>query len=118
MEVILDELRKNNVDIDILILSQRINYVPDRHEKLYGEMAERLSSEELLGFFFPEMNVNSFGRAMAYLTLVYLMNIPEDVKREAVRLVAPVLRNVGVTRVEGGGGFRRMFSWIRCVLAL
>ena len=46
------------------------------------------------------MNVNSFGRAMAYLTLVYLMTIPEDVKREAVRLVAPVLRNVGVTRVE------------------
>ena len=63
------------------------------------------------------MNVNSFGQAMAYLTLVYLMNIPEDVKREAVRLVAPVLRNVGVTRVEGGF-FRRMFSWIRCVLAL
>ena len=50
------------------------------------------------------MNVNSFGRAMAYFTLVYLMNIPEDVKREGVRLVAPVLRNVGVTRVEGGGG--------------
>ena len=111
MEVILDELRKNNVDIDILILSQRINYVLDRHEKLYGEMAERLSSEELLGVF-AEMNVNSFGRAMAYL-----MNIPEDVKREAVRLVAPVLRNVGVTRVEGFF-FRRMFSWIRCVLAL
>ena len=116
MEVILDELRKNNVDIDILLLSQRINYVLDRHEKLYGEMAERLSSEELLGVF-AEMNVNSFGRAMAYLTLVYLMNIPEDVKREAVRLVAPVLRNVGVTMVEGAF-FRRMFSWIRCALAL
>ena len=40
MEVILDELRKNNVDIDIVILSQRINYVIDRHEKLYGETAE------------------------------------------------------------------------------
>ena len=101
MEVILDELQKNNVDIDILILSQRINYVLDRHENLYGEMAERLSSEELLGVF-AEMSVNSFGRAMAYYTLVYLMNIPEDVKREAVRLVAPVLRNVDVTRVEEG----------------
>ena len=50
-------------------------------------MAKRLSSEELLSVF-AEMNVNSFGRAMAYLTLVYLVNIPEDVKREAVRLVA------------------------------
>ena len=62
-------------------------------------MAEHLSSEELLGVF-AEINVNSFGRAMANLTLVYLMNIPEDVKREAVRLVAPVLRNLDVTRVE------------------
>ena len=42
MEVIVDELRKNNVDIDILVLSQRINYALDRHEKLYDEMAERL----------------------------------------------------------------------------
>ena len=53
----------------------------------------------------------------AYLTLVFLMDIPEDVKREAVRLVAPVLRNMGVTRVEEGF-FQRMFSWLRCVLIL
>ena len=39
---------------------------------------------------------------MAYLTLVYLMNIPEDTKREAVRLVAPALRDVDATRVEEG----------------
>ena len=45
------------------------------------------------------------------------MDIPEDVKREAVRLVAPVLRNIGVARVEEGF-LRRMFSWIRCVLAI
>ena len=101
MEVIMDELRKNNVDIDMAILSQRINYVLVRHGKLYDEMAERLGPEELLSVF-AEMNVNGFGRAMAYLTLVYLMDIPEDVKRKAVRLVAPVLRDVGVTRVEEG----------------
>ena len=101
MEVIVDELRKNNVDIDILVLLQQINYVLGRHEKLFGEMAERLGPEELLGVF-AEMNVNSFGRAMAYLTLIYLMNIPEDTKREAVRLVAPVLRDVDATRVEEG----------------
>ena len=82
----------------------------------YDEMAERLGPEGLLDVF-GEMNVNSFGLAMAYLTLIYLMDIPEDVKREAVRLVAPVLRDVGVTRVEEGF-FRRMFSWLRCVLAI
>ena len=86
------------------------------HEKLYGEMVERLGPDGLLNVF-CEMDVNSFDRVTAYLALVYSMDIPEDVKREAVRLVAPVLRNVGVTRVEGSF-FRRMFSWIRCVLAL
>ena len=108
MEIIVDKLQKNNVDVDILILSQHINYTFVRHEKLYGEMAEHLGPEELLGVF-AEINVNSFGRAMGYLTLVYLMDIPEDVKCDAVRLVAPVLRNVGVTRVEEGF-FLRMFS--------
>ena len=116
MEVIVDELRKNNADVDMAILLHQINYVLDRHGKLYGEMAELLGPEELLSVF-AEMSVNSFGRARAYLTLVYLMDIPEDVKREAVCLVVPVLRNVGVSRVEEGC-FRRMFSWIRCVLAI
>ena len=41
---------------------------------------------------------------MAYLTLVYLMNIYEDTKREAVRLVAPVLRNVTLQEL------RKVFS--------
>ena len=112
----MNELRKNNADIDKKTLSHHINYLLDRHGKLYDEMAERLDSDGLLNVF-GEMNVNSFGRAMAYLTLVYLMDIPEDVKREAVCLVAPVLRDVGVTRVEEGF-FRRMFSWLRCVLAI
>ena len=79
-------------------------------------MAERLSPEELVSVF-AKMNVNSFGRAMAYLTLVYLMNIPEDAKRKAVRLVATVLRDVDVTRVEESF-FQRMLSGIRRMFAI
>ena len=45
MEVIVDELLKNNVDIDMTILSQHINYDVAWHEKLYGEMAERLAEK-------------------------------------------------------------------------
>ena len=101
MDVIANELRKNDIDVDVQILSQHIYYVLAHHGQLYDEMAERLDSDGLLNVF-GEMNVNSFGRAMAYLTLIYLVGIPEDVKREAVRLVAPVLRDVGVTRVEEG----------------
>ena len=56
------------------------------------------------------MNVNSLGRAMAYLTLVYRTShlSKEDTVRKAVRLAAPVLRNVG--RVEGGF-IRNLCSW-------
>ena len=116
MEVIADELRKNGVGVDVQILSSHMNYVLTHHGQLYDEMGERLNSDGLLNVF-GEMNVNSSGRAMAYLTLVYLMDIPEDVKREAVCLVAPVLRDAGITRAEEGF-FRRMFSWLRCVLAI
>ena len=40
----MDELRKNNVNIDIMILSQHINYVLGVHEDMYNEMANRLNS--------------------------------------------------------------------------
>ena len=61
------------------------------------------------------MNVNNFGRAVAYLMLVYLMNIPEDAKREAARLPAATLRDVNITRVEESF-FQRMLSGIRRML--
>ena len=47
---------------------------------------------------FNEINVNNFGRAMAHLTLVYLKNIPEDEIREAVHLVATILRDKNYKR--------------------
>ena len=116
MEVIVDELRKNNVNIDITILSQHIHYILDNHQDMYNEVANRLNSTVLLDVF-NEMNVNSVGRVVAYLALVYRMNISgEDAVREAVRLVVPVLRNIA--RVEGsfvrrlcsGVGYA-LYSW-------
>ena len=75
-----------------------------------------LSPEELVSVF-VEMNVNSFGQAVAYLTLVYLVNIPEDAKHEAARLPAAILRDVNITRVEESF-FQRMLSRIRHVFAI
>ena len=47
---------------------------------------------------FKEINVDSVGRAMAYLTLVYRTNhlTDEATVRQAVRLVVPVLRKAFV----------------------
>ena len=112
MEVIVDELRKNNVNMDVETLSEHIQYILNNYRDCYNESVERLTREELLLDVFHEMNVNSLGRTMAYLTLVYRLSpiIKEDTVRQAVRLAAPLIRNVG--RVEGGF-IRELCSWGR-----
>ena len=118
MEVIADELEKNGVNVDIETLSEHIEYILGNYRDCYNESVERLTREELLLDVFHEMNVNNFGRAMSYLTLVYRMShiSKEDTVRQAVRLAAPVLRNTG--RIEGGF-IRELCSWgVRRVLNL
>ena len=109
MEVIVDELKKNGVNVDVETLSEHIQYILDNYGDCFNESVERLTREELLLDVFQEMNVNNLGRAMSYLTLVYRMShiIKEDTVRQAVRLAAPVIRNVG--RVEGW--FIRGLCW-------
>ena len=112
MEVIQDELKKNNVRIDIETLTEHIEYILNNYRDSYNDSVNRLTREELLLDVFHEMNVNSLGRAMAYLTLVYRMShmIKEDTVRQATRLAAPVIRNTG--RVEGRF-IRELCSWGR-----
>ena len=99
MDVIADELRKNNVNVDITILSQHIHYILDKYRDTYDEMVNRINANELLNIY-NGINVNTVGRVMAYLALVYRMNISEeDTVREAVRIVIPDLRNIA--RAEG-----------------
>ena len=114
MEVIQDELKKNNVRIDIETLTEHIEYILNNYKDCYSQAVERMTREELLLGVFHEMNVNSLGRAMAYLTLVYRMShmIKEDTVRQAVRLVAPVIHDACTGRVEGGF-IRELCSWGR-----
>ena len=74
MEVIQDELKKNNVRIDLETLTEHMGYILENYMDCYRQAIERLTREELLLDVFHEMNVNSLGRAMAYLTLVYRMS--------------------------------------------
>ena len=110
MEVIVDELKKKGVHVDIETFSEHIEYILGNYRNSYNEAVDRLNSEELILDVFHEMNVNTLSRAMAYLTLVYrtshLSN--KDTTRKAARLAAPILRNVG--RVEGGF-IRNLCSW-------
>ena len=110
MEVIADELKKNGVNVDIETLSEHIQYILGNYRDCFNESVDRLTREELLLDVFHELNVNTLGRAMSYLTLVYRMShiSKEDTVRQAVRLAAPVLRNTG--RIEGGF-IRELCSW-------
>ena len=112
MEVIQDELQKNGVNVDIETLTEHIEYILNNYKDSYTHAVDRLTREELLLDVFHEMDVNSLGRAMAYLTLVYRVShmMEEDTVRQAVRLAAPVIRNTG--RVEGSF-IRELCAWGR-----
>ena len=112
MEVIADELKKNDVNVDVETLSEHIQYILNNYRDCFNDSVERLTREELLLDVFHETNVNNLGRAMSYLTLVYRMShiIKEDTVRQAVRLASPVIRNTG--RIEGGF-IRNLCSWGR-----
>ena len=112
MEVIQDELQKSDIRIDIETITEHIQYILGNYRDCFNESVERLTREQLLLDVFHEMNVNNFGRAMSYLTLVYRMShiCKEETIRQAVRLAAPVIRNTA--RIEGGF-IRELCSWDR-----
>ena len=122
MEVIQDELQKNGVPVDLETLSEHIEYILGNYRDFYNEAVNALNNFPLnIDMFqkvFKEINVDSTGRAVAYLTLVYRTNYltNEETVRQAVRLAVPVLRNAG--RVEGGF-IRNLCSWgVQTVLNL
>ena len=122
MEVIQDELQKNGVHVDIETSSEHIEYILGNYRDSYNEAVNALNSFpsniDMFQKVFKEINVDSTGRAMAYLTLVYRTNhlTNEETVRQAVRLVVPVLRNAG--RVEGSF-IRNLCSWgVQTVLNL
>ena len=99
MEVIQDELQKNDVRIDVTMLNFHINRILVNYKAMYDEATTRLKSNQLIDVF-HENCFNTVGRVMAYLTLVRCMKFPrEEAVRKVVRLVVPSLRNI--TRLDG-----------------
>jgi hypothetical protein len=78
MEVILDELRENGIDIDMKTLSHHVNYLLRRHEAVYNQVVVNVNPNEMHTVF-NAINVTNFGRAMAYLTFIYMMHASEDI---------------------------------------
>ena len=111
MDVILDELRKNNVDIDMTTLSYHIHQCLEQYKTMYEQMADLPVN---LPEIFAETRVNNFGRAMAFLTLVYVMKDSKEVTRRAFSLVAMVFKDMDLTpfKIEDSF-FRRIVSYVK-----
>ena len=78
MDMIWDELRSNNIEIDRETLSFHIDACLREHEDIYGAFINQLDKDNLptnlpnsLCDIYEEMCSNNFARRIAYLTLVY-----------------------------------------------
>ena len=94
MEVIVDELQKNGIRIDITLMNVHVNRILCVYKAMYDEATSRLKADQLVDVF-HENCFNTVARVMAYLTLIRCMNLPkeEDV-RKLVRVVVPSLKNI------------------------
>ena len=78
MDMIRDERRSNNTEIDRETLSFHIDACLREHEDIYGAFINQLDKDNLptnllnsLCDIYEEMCPNNFSRLIAYLTLVY-----------------------------------------------
>ena len=122
MEVILDELRKNNIDMDMNTLSFYIKSNLEQHKPMFNNMAMTITPTPCnLAAIFYEVNVTNFGRGMTYLTMVYMLKdrCPQEVIRDAVRLVAAAFNNLDFSEFKiKESAIVRVFSAVKCVLGL
>ena len=118
MEVIVHELQKNGIRIDMPLLNIHVNRILDIYKAMYDEATNRLKADQLIDVF-HENCFNTVGRVMGYLTLVRCMNLPreEDV-RKAVRLVVPSLKNIirvdGITNLKNAPIPEQIFIYVLC----
>ena len=118
MEVIVDELQKNGIRIDMTLLNIHVNRILCIYKAMYDEATNRLKADQLADVF-HENCFNTVARVMAYLTLVRCMNLPEEEDvRKAVRLVVSSLKNIirvdGITSLKNASIPDQIFIYVLC----
>ena len=106
MDMILDELRSNNIEIDKETLSFLIDACLREHEEIYGAVINQLDKDNLttsLYDIYKEMNPNNFGRMMIYLTIVYKINdiMDKEAIREAIRKTVEDFKRIDLRMRHG-----------------
>ena len=99
MDIIWEELKRNNIDIDKDMLSFYISKCFDEQREMYDSLNHRLSPMCFQPIF-EEMHVNNFGRIVPYLALVYKVrdSYYEETLREAVRKTVQDLKHIDLEK--------------------
>ena len=105
MDIIWEELKSNDIDIDKDMLSFYISKCLDEHEELYGAIIIQIEGDNLpnsLCNIYAEMALNNFGRIMSYLTLVYKFadSLDEETTREAVRRTVEEFKRIDLAKYQ------------------
>ena len=116
MDVILDELRRNEVDIDMRTLSYHINDCLERYEFAFRALPIPTESFDI-AILFHNIEVINFGRAMVFLSFVYFLKESDEVTRSAVQLIVPLLKVLDLREYKISY-FHELFSRVRGFLAL
>jgi hypothetical protein len=120
MDIICDELKQNNVDIDKETLSYHINVILNKNHELF-EAARVHSLTVNLSRFYKEINVTNFGRFIAYSALVYRASdsLNEETIRQAVRLSVEVIKIFNLEKFKRSKkSFRSVFVMMSFTLAV
>ena len=96
MDVIVDELRKNGINIDRTTLSYFINKAYYDYQNVYRSFLNKLTYEDLF-VVWERAHPETFGHVMAFLTTAHFQNLNEEQKRNIVRLTVPILKDIGLT---------------------
>ena len=106
MDVMLDELRKNGVDIDRATLSYFINKTYYDYQNVYSSVLGKLSYEDLF-VVWDKTHPETFGHVMAFLTTVRFQTLSDEQKRNVVRITVPILRDINLTEYKR----EREYAW-------
>ena len=97
INIIFDELRQNEIDIDKQTLSFHINVILDKHRDIYRAVsAHGLNLDQV----YREINMTNFGRIFAYLALVCMQSDSEESVRENVRKTVEAFRTFHIPKAK------------------
>ena len=95
IEIIYDELKRNQIYIDKHALSFHIKTILYRNKDMYSQI--HVSDFEQL---FREINITNFGRIIAYLAYVYKQSESEETIRHNVRRCIEECRKFDIPKLK------------------